>query len=266
MEDIIKEIFTDLIDDPETAMRSELDRNGLFELADNIKQNGLINPITVRPKGNRYEVVAGHRRLSACKIAGKIKIQCVVRELDDEKTFNVMAAENLERADVDVIDEADFLANFINATGKSVPEVAKQIRRSVQYVETRLTVGRMPDYMKDYLKRGEIKLGVALALLEIENDKIRHLWVDRAAAEGTSVAHAEFWLHDYRVNKSMYDSVIPETPPDAPPSEQKPIMFRCAIDGQEYDCRLFKNVFIYEGNVPIFNAFVSEFSKNDSPN
>src|SRR5574343_2047869 len=109
MADYVQEIFSDRIDDPKEAMRTELDRDDLFDLAENIKQNGLINPITIRPMGDRYEVVAGHRRLSACKIAGIIKIPCVVRELDDTKTFEVMAAENLERADVDPVDEAIFL-------------------------------------------------------------------------------------------------------------------------------------------------------------
>lgn len=116
MTEIVQEIFTDLIDDPVVAMRSELDRNELFELADNIKQNGLINPITIRPSGDRFEVVAGHRRLSACKIAGKIKIACVVRILSDSEVFAIKAAENLERADINPIDESVFIAQYITQT------------------------------------------------------------------------------------------------------------------------------------------------------
>ena len=95
--EVVQEIMSDLIDDPVAPMRSDLNRDALFELADNIKQNGLINPITVRPAGARFEVVAGHRRFAACKIAGKIRIACVVRELTDDEVFAVMAAENLER-------------------------------------------------------------------------------------------------------------------------------------------------------------------------
>src|SRR5690348_15569483 len=101
MAELVQEIFTDRIQDPHAPMRTDLDRAALFELADNIKQNGLINPITVRPVGDMFEVVAGHRRLSACKIAGIIKIAAIVRVLNDQETFAVMAAENLERADVD---------------------------------------------------------------------------------------------------------------------------------------------------------------------
>ena len=255
----IKEIYTDQILDPADAMRSELDRDQLFELADNIKVNGLINPITVRPVGDKYEVVAGHRRLSACKIAGLIKIHCVVRVLDDDKTFAVMAAENLERADVDPVDEAIFITKYIERTGMSVAEVAKSLRRSVSYVDTRLAVGEMPDYMQHYLKTGEMKLGVALALVQISEDNIRRVWVDMAVRDGVSVPQAEYWLHGWKV--SQLPSAVPlDTPPDGyEPGAVRPILFECAITGEKYDVRDFSSVMIYNGNMPTFKAFVSAF-------
>ena len=259
--DKIQEIFTDQIDDPIDSMRSELDREKLFDLADNIKQNGLINPITVRPVGDHFQVVAGHRRLNACKIAGLIKIQCVVRELDDNKTFEVMAAENLERADVDPVDEANFLTKYLNKTGKSIPEVAKSVRRSVSYIENRLVVGRMPDYMQNYLKTGQIKLGVALCLFQITNDARRHVWVDMAVRDGISVAQAEYWLHGWKVNQ-LPGGEMSDSPPGGFTSDvPQIIMFECAIDGKKYDARLFKTVMIYEGNLEIFNAVVAEIRK-----
>lgn len=265
MNDIIKEIFTDQIDDPEHAMRTGLDRNDLFELADNIKQNGLINPITVRPKNGRYEVVAGHRRFSACKIAGKIKIQCVVRELDDNQTFAVMAAENLERADVDPVDEAIFITKYIEQTNQSVPEVAKTLRRSVSYVESRLAVGSMPDYMKEYLKSGALKLGAALALVQITKEDMRKMWVDMAARDGVSVAQAEYWLHGWKMNQLPGGSDC-DTPPDGfIQGESRPVMFECALDGKKYDVRLFKTAMIYEGNMQLFNDIVFQIRSLPAP-
>ncbi len=263
--EIVKEIMADLIDDPEHAMRTELNRDQLFELADNIKANGLINPITVRPKNNRFEVVAGHRRFAACKIAGKIRIPCVVRNLDDNQTFAVMAAENLERADVDPVDEAMFIIKYMEQTNQTIPEVAKALRRSISYVETRLIVGEMPDYMQQYLKTGQIKLGVALALVQIENEAIRERWTHLAVEQGISVATAEFQLHDYRTNRVMYDGIVKDDPNQINPPEPKPIMFRCSLDGKDYDARLCKSLIIYEENVPIFNAFADEFRKSPMP-
>ena len=266
MNEQIQDIFTDQIDDPVTPMRSELGRDGLFELAANIKQNGLINPITVRPVGDRYEVVAGHRRLAACKIAGKIKIPCVARTLSDSEAFAIKAAENLEREDIDPVDEANFLAEYIVASGLQIPQVAKALRRSVAYVETRLAIGTMPDYMKEYIKRGELKLGAALALVQITNDTRRHVWVDMAVRDGVSVAQAEYWLHGWKMDQLPGGSDNDEPPGGFTASEIQPVMFECAIDGKKYDARLFRTAMIYEGNFGIFNAIVSELRADPAPN
>lgn len=261
MSEIVEKIPSDKIVDPEHAMRSELDRTALFELSDNIKQNGLINPITVRPKGGVYEVVAGHRRFSACKIAGIILIPCVVRELTDKEAFAVMTAENLERADVDPVDEANHLARHIELTGDTPQEVAKSIRRSVSYVESRLAIGKMPDYMKEHLKRGDMKLGVALALVQITDDTQRRVWCDLAVRDGISVAQAEYWLHGWKVNQ-IPGAVVSDTPPDGfIPDAPRPVEFACAIDGKLYDARLCKTIIVSEANYEIFNAFVAEFRK-----
>ena len=255
----IIEIYTDQIDDPKDAMRSEIDRDALFELAENIKQNGLINPITVRPVGRRYEVVAGHRRISACKIAGKIKIPCVVRELDDKQAFSVMAAENLERADVDVVDESIFVKRFIDQTGESVSEVAKRLKRSPMWIESRLAVGEMPEYMQQGLKAKELKLGVALTLMQITDESTRYMWTLQAIRDGVSVAQAEYWLSGWKLDQ-LPGGTRSDTPPEGfVPGGTKPVMFRCAIDDQEYDVRLMKSVVISEQNFPIFIEMVSAF-------
>lgn len=259
MLDKVQEIMSDKIHDPQHAMRSELDRNALFELADNIKQNGLINPITVRPKGEDFEVVAGHRRLAACKINGLIKIPCVVRELTDKEAFAVMTAENLERADVDPVDEAEHLARHIELTGDTPAEVAKAIRRSVQYVETRLAIGQMPDYMKSYIKDGTLKLGAALHLIQISDDPVRKVWVEMAVRDGVSVAQAEYWVHGWRMQQ-VPGAIKSDAPPTGYEAEPpKPVEFQCAIDGLYYDARLCRTLIVYEKNLEIFNAFVSEF-------
>jgi ParB family chromosome partitioning protein len=260
MDTKIYEIFSDKIDDPKDAMRTELDRDELFDLAQNIKQNGLINPITVRPTGDRFEVVAGHRRLSACKIAGVIKIPCVVRELDDKQTFEVMAAENLERADVDPVDEAIFITRYMEKTGKTESEVADSIKRSLQYVKSRLIVGRMPEYMQTYLKTGVLKLGVALKLIEIDDERTCQLWTEIAVRDGASIAQADYWLYDFNRQKLPGGTLSTEPPTDFSPSAPNIVKFKCAIDGQEYDARQFHTFMIHESNVDIFNVMVSELN------
>lgn len=256
----IKEIPTHLIIDPKDAMRTDIDRDAIFELADNIKANGLINPITVRPVGDKYEVVAGHRRMLAHRYGGMPTIKCVVRELDDNQTFAVMAAENLERSDVDPVDESIFITKYIEQTNASVPEVAKALHRSVAFVESRLAVGLMPDYLQHYLKTGAIKLGVALTLVQITDDDMRRVWVDLAVRDGISIAQAEYWLHGWKVNQLPGGTVSQEPPEGYTPEEPKLITFRCAIDGKDYDCRQFRTYMIHESNVPFFNEMVRAFN------
>ena len=261
MSEKIYEIFTDQIDDPKDAMRTELDRDGLFDLAENIKANGLINPITVRPIGDRFEVVAGHRRLSACKIAGKIKIACVVRELDERQTFEVMAAENLERSDVDPVDEAIFITKYKEKTGKSDSEIAASVKRGVAWVQTRLCVGEMPEYMQTYLKTGELKLGVALALAQIDDERTCRLWTEIAVRDGANVRLAEHWLYEYNRQK-LPGGTLSDTPPEQGDlSSPSIVKFTCYLDGQQYDARQFRTVMIHESNLPLLNAFVEELNK-----
>ena len=260
MDERIQTISTDRILDPKDPMRTDLNRDALFTLAENIKQNGLINPITVRPAGDMFEVVAGHRRLAASRIAGLVKIDCVVRALDDSKTFEVMAAENLERADVDPVDEAIFIARYMAQSGKNAAEVAKSLRRSLTYVESRIAVGQMPDYMREHIKSGNLKLGVALLLCQITDEAIRRVWVEMAVRDGVSVAQAEYWLHGWRVNQLPGAVADPNPPAGYEPDAPRTIMFRCAIDGKEYDAATFKTVMIHNANMPLFLAFVRELN------
>ena len=188
----VKKIYSHLIDDPVNPMRSDIDRDKIFELAESIKREGLINPITVRPvhvKGcaheedlppckegclrpgdNRYEVVAGHRRFMACKIANVGEISCVVRELTDEQAMEIMAHENLFRQDIDPVDEAIFLGRLVGEDETKISDIATKMSRSEQWVRDRLEILAYPDYMLAPIKTGELKLGVAKWLGVIDDD------------------------------------------------------------------------------------------------
>lgn len=262
MNEIIKDLPTHLIDDPKDAMRTDINRDDIFELAENIKLNGLINPITVRPINERYEVVAGHRRLLAHRYGNIPTIKCVVRELDDNTTFAVMAAENLERSDVDPVDESIFISKYIEQTKATIPEVAKALRRSTSFVESRLAVGTMPDYMQHFLKTKEIKLGVALVLVQIDDDDQRYAWTQQAVRDGISVAQAEYWLHGWKVSQLPGGTRSTEPPTGYTADAPKMITFRCAIDGNDYDCRQFRTVMIHESNLPIFEEMVRAFNES----
>lgn len=282
-EGVVQILMQDQIIDPIDPMRTDMDRDELYQLAENIKQNGLINPITVRPvewcedhkcslfkgnidhhtckRGTRYEVVAGHRRFTACKIAGKIRIECVIRELTDGEVFSVKAAENIERAEVDLLDESKFITEYMNVTGKTIPEIAKALNRSTSYVTSRLQIGLMPPYMQQGLKDGSLKLGVALKLNEITDEKIREVWTGMAIRDGISVAQADYWLHGWRLNQLPGGSSTEIPPEGFTEATPQSIKFKCDLSGMEDDVRFFRTKLIHESQLDTFNAIANEIQK-----
>ena len=255
----VQELFTDKIKLPANNMREHIDRDEIFELAEDIKKNGLISPITVRPLADGFELVAGQRRYLAHQVAGIIKIKCIVRELSDDDALAIMTSENLARVDVNPVDEAKHVARLFEQQKQDIKAVAKLVGRGTKWVDDRLAIGRMPDYMQEFLAKKEIKLGVALILSEITDENTRRMWTLQAVRDGVSVDMANYWLSDFKRqllpggNLALSaDGATPLLPPAA-------ILFRCAIDGKEYDCRLCKTVIIYEGNLNVFRAFVSEY-------
>ncbi|MEK7511262.1 MAG: ParB/RepB/Spo0J family partition protein [Patescibacteria group bacterium] len=263
--DTVKEIMRDLIDLPEKQMRRDIDRDDLHALADNIKANGLINPITVRPVGNRFQLVAGQRRLLAMGIAGIIRIPCVVRDLTDDDAINVMAAENIERADVDLIDESNFIKLAMEASSADVSGMAKRMNRSEKYVANRLAVAEMPDYMQTFLKSGELKLGSALLLMQIEDEAKRRLWVGMAIEQNATERQVDYWIYQHKLG-TLPDAIRSEDDvPGAPASEYKQDMFVCAVDGKEYPAGDCTAVFVYKGNISTLETIRREIVAQSEP-
>lgn len=258
-----QELFLDKIDLPKDNMREHIDRDSIFELTEDIKKNGLIQPITVRPKDGRYELVAGQRRYLAHQYGGIYKIKCIVRELNDEEAFAIMTSENLSRVDVNLVDEAKHIGRLVQMKDGDIKSVAQLVGRGEQWVRDRLAVSEMPDYMQEYLANKEIPLGVALILNEITDEQTKRLWTAQAVRDGASIAMARYWLYDFQ-RQLLPGGILSDTPPnDFTPNEPTRVMFTCAIDGQKYDAELFRTVMIYKENMKYFNEFVSAL--NDSP-
>ncbi len=242
----IQEIYTDCIDLPAENMRTEINREDLYELAANIKKNGLINPIMVRPKEERFELVAGQRRFLAHQIAGIIKIKCVVRDLTDDEALSVMTSENLERADVNPIDEANHVGRLLAANNNDIDAVAKIVSRGRAWVQDRIAVAGMPDYLQIPLGEGKIKLGVALILTQIKNEVMRDMWARQAVRDGITIPVARYWL--------AQSELVPEDITGAISAPPKQFMLRCTLDGKEYPAELFTSVLVFKENLVFIDA------------
>src|SRR3990167_9330228 len=140
-------IDTNLIDNPGRDARMSHEISEFDDLVISIRQNGILQPLLVRPRGDRYEVIAGNRRLQAARRLGLSEVPCMVRDANDNETAIFRFEENFKRSDITVIEEAKYIAEAITALGITIEEFAEKINRSADWIENRLSVADMPDYL-----------------------------------------------------------------------------------------------------------------------
>jgi len=152
-----------------SPVRFGYDDDSLQELADSIRSVGLLEPLVVRPVGDRYEILAGNRRFKACLLAGLNKVPVLVREVDDNQAVILSVTENVNREDMNPLEEAVAFARWLEATGKTSTELAKQLGRSLAYVEKRLMLLNLDEGTMEAVARGDISLHHALELHRVDD-------------------------------------------------------------------------------------------------
>lgn len=192
----------DLIEDPFIAMRSQTDDGDLDELMSSMREIGLVEPIVLRKVGDRYEVIAGHRRTRAARLLGWSVIEAKIVEANDEAAIAMRLAENISRKDVDPVDQACFIGEVMTRYNKTPDEMAKMLHHSHEWVNERIEVFNMPDYLQQFLRERRLPLGAALWINRIENERTRHYYAFWAAQNGASVAAAKAW-HDQLAARSF---------------------------------------------------------------
>ena len=151
--------------------RKTFDEAALEELAESIKQHGVLQPLLVRPiPSGGYQLVAGERRWRACRMAGLNKVPVVIKELTDTETMEIAIIENLQREDLNPIEEAEGLQALIDKCGYTQEEVAASVGKSRPAIANRLRLLRRPQEVRDMPKNGENSAGHARALRAFDND------------------------------------------------------------------------------------------------
>ena len=160
--------------------RKTFDQESLNELAENIKENGLIQPITVRklPKGSdhKFEIVCGERRYRAVTIAGMEEIPCVVRELDDKQAFAAMIIENLQRKDVDPMEEAAAFSKLYTDGTMKIAEIAKMLGKSSSFVTSRIQLNNIIPEFEALMRNGTLYLVHLLEICKLTQDQQKVLY------------------------------------------------------------------------------------------
>lgn len=249
-----RDLLLEDIDEPAEAMRGDIPRDAVFELATDIKKNGLINPITVRPKGKRFEIVAGHRRFLAHRFGGILRIRCIVRTLTDDEAFGIMTSENMKREDVNPVDQASHVARLLQRNNNDIYKVAQICGYSPAWVESRIEIGAMQEDIKALLREGKIKLGVALSITQITDDIDRQAVLDIAVSQGTSVVMATYWLAQWRAGLFGHATARNVPDPDGPDMVRREVMLRCAVTGKEYPAAQIRTIFVGPENMGYIDA------------
>jgi ParB family transcriptional regulator, chromosome partitioning protein len=176
--------------------RRHLSEESLAELADSIREQGILQPLVVRPVGNpgaaepRYEIVAGERRWQAAKLAGLSTVPVIVRELDDQSALAVALIENLQREDLNPIDQAHSLKRLADEFELTHEQVAKAVGRSRASVSNLMRLLELDSQVKELLIERKIDMGHARALLPLDGQR-QAAMARRAERRGLSVRQVE---------------------------------------------------------------------------
>lgn len=182
--------------------RKDFDETALSELADSIAQHGLIQPIVVKPNlDGRYSIIAGERRWRASRMAGLTEVPVVIKEADEQTLMEIALIENLQREDLNAVEEALGYRSLIDTYGLTQEEVAKKMGKSRSAVTNALRLLALNDNELEALRRGSISAGHARALLSCEDEATRAKMLI-AAADGASVRELEKTAADAKKAKS----------------------------------------------------------------
>ena len=171
--------------------RKTFNEEKIAELAASIEENGIIQPIIVRKKGKGYEIVAGERRWRAAIKAELKEIPCIVRELSDEQNMLLAIIENMQREDLNPLEEAEGLDRMISTYGLTQEQVSKSVGKSRPYIANSLRLLKLPDYIKELIGTGELSAGHGRALVSVEDENLRKKVTDKILKDGLSVRETE---------------------------------------------------------------------------
>lgn len=171
--------------------RKSFDEDKLAELADSIRQNGVLQPILVRRKGQKYEIVAGERRYQASKLAGLKEIPAVVREIDDDKVFQLALIENLQRSDLSPIEEAKGYKQLLTSRSLTQEELAKILSKSRSAIANTLRLMDLPVEVQHMMEQGLLTAGHARAILAVPSEEGRIKLAKKVVTESLTVRQTE---------------------------------------------------------------------------
>jgi ParB family transcriptional regulator, chromosome partitioning protein len=243
-----RDLAIDLIDDPALPSRSQMDDEKLEQLAASIRAVGLIERIVVARVGDRYEVIAGHRRRIACQRAGLVLVPCVVYAEKPADLLTIQAHENSRREDLNPADEGLWFTQLLDEQcNGDIERLAGLVGETVNYCDGRLALVRGDARVFEALRRGDIKIGVAHELNKVEDAHYRNYFLSVAIQSGATLSAVSGWILDWKRNQ------VPAAPSSGPVEESAPGIaqaprdpFTCEICGLSNNVHLMRQINVHQ--------------------
>lgn len=189
--------------------RRGFDPGEMQELVESIRQHGVVQPVVVRPSGDGYELIAGERRWRAAAACGLKTIPAVVRECSDRQLMELALVENLQREDLNVMEEAGAYRRLLDEFGLKQEDVAERVGKSRPAVANTLRLLQLPIPVQDMVRRGELSAGHARALLAVADEQLQVKLGARVVEEGLSVRRTELLAQSVlKVNRAPRPTAV----------------------------------------------------------
>lgn len=171
--------------------RTHFNESELEELSESIRENGVLQPLLVRKVGKTYQIIAGERRYQASKIAGLEEVPVIIKDVDDQKVMELALIENLQRSDLNPIEEAKGYRQLIKASGMTQEALSKAVSKSRSAITNSLRLLDLPEQVQDMMFEGKLTAGHARAILAVPFEDQRVKLAEKVVAEGLSVRATE---------------------------------------------------------------------------
>lgn len=210
LETVVRDIAIDDIDPNTDQPRRDFDKDTLEQLAQSIREAGVLSPILVVENGSRYRIVAGERRFRASRIAGLSTVPCIVREMTTEQQMEAALIENLQREDLNPIEEAAAIRSLMQECGYTQEQAAKKLGKSRPAIANSLRLLNLPKEITDLVVTGDLSAGHARVLAGLENDSRKLELAHQCVLHGWSVRRLEEASREKPASSKAVRTIAPE--------------------------------------------------------
>lgn len=182
--------------------RKKFDNEAIEELSQSIKEHGIIQPIVVRKKGKKYEIVVGERRFRAARLAGLEEIPAIVKEMTEEQMMEIAILENLQREDLTPIEEAEAYQSLIEKLNFTQEDLAKRLGKSRPYITNHIRLLQLPEEVRQLVNEGVLSMGHGRTLLGLKNKRRIPEVANKVIKQSLNVRQLEELIKQYNSDVS----------------------------------------------------------------